>query len=61
MVIEIAQKIGPTTLTEVVRHHTNDSDNKHDRAGSRTQPRLVHVSLPSYTRIAASCFRQHVS
>ena len=61
MVLEIAQKISPTPLTEVVRSHTNYSDNKHDRAGSHTQPGLVHVSLPSYTRIAAPCSRQHAS
>jgi hypothetical protein len=49
MGIKIAQKISPTPLTEVVCRHANHSDNKHDRAGSHTQPRFVHVSLPSYT------------
>lgn len=48
VVIEVAQQISPPTLTKVVRRHANHSDNKHDRAGSHTQPRLVHVSLRGY-------------
>lgn len=48
MVIEIAQKIGPATLTKVVRRHASQGDNKHERAGSGTQPRWVHVSLPGF-------------
>ncbi|MEM5313097.1 hypothetical protein [Paraburkholderia sp. JHI869] len=49
MVIEVAQKIGPPTLAEVVRRHASHGDNKHDHAGSHTQPRWVHVSLHSCT------------
>lgn len=52
VVIEVAQKICPSTLTKVVRRHANPSDNKHDRAGSHTQPGLVHVSLLRSMRIA---------
>jgi len=48
MVIEIAQKVGPMLLTEVVGGHANHSDSKHDRADSHTQPVLIHVSLRSY-------------
>ncbi|WP_321915804.1 MULTISPECIES: hypothetical protein [unclassified Paraburkholderia] len=36
MVIEVAQKIGPTTLTKVVRRHASQRDHNHDRAGSGT-------------------------
>ena len=45
VVIEIAQKIGPATLTEVVRRHARHSNHKRDRAGNHSQPGLVHVSL----------------
>lgn len=45
MVIQIAHEFGPAPFASVVGGNTNCSNDEHDRAGSRTQPGLVHVSL----------------
>lgn len=52
VVVEIAQQIGPAPFAPVVSGDTNCGYHKHDRAGSHTQPGLVHVSLLRSMRIA---------
>ncbi|MCP3717667.1 hypothetical protein [Paraburkholderia sp. CNPSo 3281] len=52
VVIEIAQQIGPAPFAPVVSGDTNCGYYEHDRAGSHTQPGLVHVSLLGSMRIA---------
>ena len=52
VVIEVAQQLGPAPFAPVVSGDTNCGYYEHDRAGSHTQPGLVHVSLPGSMRIA---------
>ncbi|HKT98921.1 MAG TPA: hypothetical protein VJS30_20725 [Paraburkholderia sp.] len=53
MVIQVTQEICPAPFTAIVSGNAHCRDHEHDRTDSHTQPGLVHVSLRTYTPIAA--------